>query len=65
MKYRVAVSTKEYARFRADPATRLYVHTFNGAEIEIETDRPRQLAKDLEKVIDFRATSAAAVLGLV
>lgn len=64
MKYRVAISLAEYSRFKTHPATRLYVHTFNGSTLEIETERPRQLAKDLAKVIEFGATSAAEVLGL-
>lgn len=63
MQYQLEITDKEYARFKAHPATRLYVHTYIANTLTIETSKPRQLAADLEQVIDFGATSARDVLG--
>ncbi len=61
----VAISDQEFAAFKSDARTRLYVHQrAKSGELTVWSNKPRELAKDLEAVIDFGATSAAAVLGL-
>lgn len=63
--YTLNLSPEDYEAFRSHPATRLYDHrrTPDG-DTTIWTSRPRQLVRDLERVIDFGATSACEVLNL-
>lgn len=63
--YVLNLSAEDYARFKASHHTRLYAHhrTSDG-DVTIWTMFPYDLADDLEKVIDFGATSAVDVLGL-
>lgn len=65
-KYTLCVEPEEYERFKTDPATRLYLHTYRGGELEIECSKALAhcLCADLEKVIDFGATSAYGVLNV-
>jgi hypothetical protein len=64
--YCLNLSDKDYAAFRAHPATRLYNHQRRTAsgDTTIWASNPKQLCKDLSAAIDFGATSAAEVLGL-
>jgi hypothetical protein len=63
--YCLNLSDKDYAAFRAHPATRLYDHQRTaGGDTTIWTSKPKQLCRDLARAIDFGATSAAEVLGL-
>lgn len=61
-RYRFCITPNEYNRFHRHPATRMYLHSWNGQEITIETGDKRGLAADLMQVIDFGATSAIEVL---
>lgn len=59
------LSDEDYAAFKACPATRLYVHTRdNCGDTRISTSNPRRLCQDLEKALDFGATSAGEVLNI-
>jgi hypothetical protein len=64
--YKLCLSQEEYQRFHTDPETRLYVHSWNGVELSITTGTSsQQLVKDISKVVDFGATSAGEVLGIL
>lgn len=55
----------DYAAFRASPHTKLYDHRRDaGGTVTIWTSKPKQLCVDLERAIDFGATSAFDVLAV-
>ena len=62
-KFGLNMDDADYAAFKAHPATRLYQHRRDaGGDVTIWTSNPRQLARDLERAIDFGETTAAEVL---
>jgi hypothetical protein len=64
--FKLCITPAEYEAFKAARATKLYDHKYwvSSGELFVSTSRPHCLARDLESVIDFGATSASEVLGL-
>ncbi len=64
-KFSLNLSNEDYKSFKSSSHTRLYDHQRDaGGDVTIWTNKPYGLAADLERAIDFGATSAVEVLGL-
>lgn len=63
-KFTLCLNSQEMEAIKTSPHTRLYLRRIKGDQITFETSRPSQLARDLEKVIDFGAITASEVLGI-
>lgn len=63
LKFEIYLDDADYSAFRSHPATRLYQHTRKAdGTVRIFTAKKAALAEDLEKAIDFGATTAHEVL---
>ena len=63
--YDLYLDDDDYRQFRRCPKTRLYDHRREpDGTVKIWTNKPLELARNLEAAIDFGATSALEVLGL-
>lgn len=63
--YELYMDDEDYKQFKSHPATRLYDHRRRpSGTVKIHTSNPHKLARDLEKAIDFGATTAREVLGI-
>lgn len=57
-KYKLVLTPEQYIKFKTNPATRLYVHTWNDVELTIDTGTsPYVLQQDLVTALGYVVAS--------
>lgn len=54
-KYKFCISPREYERFRTHKATRLYLHSWNGVELTVESGNKRPTTNAVEVALQCGA----------